>query len=64
MQDAEVGLTVRHYNNVKDAPEVIALCVNCRMRRCPGICEKYREKIREARRKRGENRGKKVKAHA
>jgi len=86
LQDEETRLTVRHYNNVKDSPEVIELCVNCpkqsrhclrqarparanpsdssaalpalphsgvapvrKKRRCYGICEEYREKIREAR---------------
>ena len=49
-----------HNFNVKDTPEMIALCTNCRRPRCSGMCEEYKRARRAVS---GDGRGRRPKLH-
>lgn len=49
-----------HNFNVKDTPEMIALCTNCKRPRCSGMCEEYKRARRAVS---GDGRGRRPKLH-
>lgn len=49
-----------HNFNVKDTPEMIALCTNCKRPRCSGTCAEYKRARRAAS---GDGRGRRPKLH-
>ena len=49
-----------HNFNVKDTPEMIALCTNCKRPRCSGMCEEYKRARRAVS---ADSRGRRPKLH-